>query len=226
MIGNALPPLFSYYVGCALRGVSPSRLKHPWQRKTMLLAKKQPLGATPGRSRQQFTDRRRFRAVIPGFRFNSGMRVQLSNEFEGEKPRWSVDFRYGSPQDVRVALLGVRALLALAEDDAALRELALLDESGGQLTKAVVPGDPHRSLQRVWLHREAGIGPFEVVDELGRLGGAIKERVDERDGDVVWQQVERVLKASLRAGERLIGQPKLAERKADIYAGMISGVVQ
>ena len=223
MIGNALPPLFSYYVGCALRGVSTGRLRHPWERKQIALSQEHPPETVPRTATHRFSDRRRFRAAIPGLRFNSGVRFQMSNSFDDDGPKWIVDFRYGTPKDVRVIGLEARILSMLADDQVVVEEFATLDVAGASLAEALVDGNPHWSLQQVWLHRRLGIGPFEVVDELGRLGEAVGQRIGEVDSAVVWERLRRVLTASLLAGESLIGQGKLTERRSQIYAGMIVG---
>ena len=223
MIGNALPPLFSYYVGCALRGVSTPRLWHPWKRKQIELARERPPKTVTRTGKHRFSDKRRFRAAIPGLRFNSGMRFQMSNSCDKSGPKWVVDFRYGTPKDVRVIGLKGRTLSMLADDRAVVEELAALDVAGASLATALGGSDPHWSLQQVWSHRNLGIGPFEVVDELGRLGRATAERIGELDSAVVWERLRHALTASLLAGESLIGEGKLAERRCQIYAGMIVG---
>ena len=223
MIGNALPPLFSYYVGCALRGVSARRLKHPWERKQIALARGRPPEAVPKTRTHRFSDRRRFRAAIPGFRFNSGMRFQMSNSFDDGSPRWIVDFRYGTPRDVRVTALGTRTLSMLVDDQVVVEQLATLDVAGAPLAGSLLDLDPHWSLQQVWMHRKSAIGPFEVVDELGRLGQEVRLHIEELDSAAVWERLRHVLRASLSAEESLTGQGKLTERRSQIYAGMIVG---
>ncbi len=223
MIGNALPPLFSYYVGCALRGVSATRLRHPWQRKQIELTQEHPPKTVPRKPKSKFSDKRRFRAAIPGLRFSSGVRFQMSNSFENSSPEWIVDFRYGTPKDVRVTDLGANTLSMLVDDPVVVEGIAMLDVAGASLAEALAADDPHWSLQQVWSHRNSGIGPFEVVDELGKLGMEIRQRIDELDSAVVWKRLEHILTASLLSGESLISQNKLAERRCQIYTGMIIG---
>lgn len=223
MIGNALPPLFSYYVGCALRGVSARSLRHPWQRRQVKLARERPPKTVPRTAAHRFSDRRRFRAAIPGLRFNSGVRFQMSNSFENDRPRWAVDFRYGTPKDVRVLGLEEPTLSMLEDDAVAVDELTALDVAGGPLARLLVDGDPHWSLQQVWVHRKLGTGPFEIVDELGRLGAEVGERMRALDGAFVWERLRHVLTASLATGELLISHGKLMERRSEVYAGVIVG---
>lgn len=223
LIGNALPPVFAYYIGCALRGVSAGRLWHPRERKQLPLARERPPETVPRTAEHRFPDRRRFRAAIPGLRFNSGMRFQMSNSFDSGSPKWGVDFRYGTPRDVRVTGLESGVLSLLADDWAVVDEFAALKLAGASLSEALAGGDPHWSLQQVWLHRMSGIGPFEVLDELGRLAREVGQRIGELDSAVVWERVRHVLMASLSADESLIGREKLSERRSLIYAGMIVG---
>lgn len=223
LIGNALPPLFSYYIGCALRGVSVGRLWHPWERGQLQLAQERPPETVPRTAKYHFPDRRRFRAAIPGLRFKSGMRFQMSNSFENGSPKWGVDFRYGTPRDVRVTCLEAKTLSLLVDNWAVVEEFAALDVGGASLSEALTGGDPHWALQQVWLHRTSGIGPFHVIDELGRLAGEVERRMGELDKAVVWERVRHVLTASLSADESLIGEGKLSERRSLIYAGMVVG---
>ena len=223
LIGNALPPLFSYYIGCALRGVSAGRLSHPWERKQIPLAQERPPETLPRTAKHRFPDRRRFRAAIPGLRFKSGMRFQMSNSFDSGTPMWGVDFRYGTPRDVRVTGLESGTFSLLAADWAVAEEFVALDVRSASLSGALAGGDPHWSLQQVWLHRMSGIGPFEVLDELGRLAEEVEQRIGDLDTEVVWERVRHVLTASLSANESLIGEAKLSERRSLIYAGIIVG---
>ena len=223
LTGNALPPLFSYYVGCALRGVSAGRLRHPWERKQIALAQERPPETAPRAAKYRFPEKRRFRAAIPGLRFNSGMRFQMSNSFESGSARWGVDFRYGTPKDVRVIGLESETLSLLRGDRAVVEELAALDVAGASLAEVLAGGNPHESLQQVWLHRMSGIGPFEVLDELGRLGREVGQRIGKLDRVAVWESVRHVLMTSLSTDESLIGEGKLSERRSMVYAGMIVG---
>ena len=223
LIGNALPPLFSYYVGCALRGVSTGRLRHPWQRKRISLSPQRAPNTKPRLAQHRMSSKRRFRAVIPGFRFNSGMRLQMSNTFVCGQPKWIVDFHYGSPKDIRTIGLEEHSLNVLISDRRAEEELVKLNLSGAELIEALRGDDPHSSLQEVWTHQKCGIGPFEVVDQLGRLGEEVGHRMRQLDESVVWEKLSHLLKTSTRADETLIGKRKIVKQQAQIYAGMIVG---
>ena len=223
MIGNALPPLIAYYVGCALRGVSASRLRHPWQRKQLSLAQRQPSSTTPKTTVFRYAKTRRFRAVLPGFRFKSGMRFELSNSFDGESPMWCVDFKYGTPTDIRGVNLRAFTHSLLLEDSISLQVYNKLTHLGWQMQQNLSRSNPHIALQQVWVHRRQGLGPFEVVDELGRLGKIAEKELSDVSDELMWERLKFLMKQSLEDNEILINEAKLRDKRRQIYAGMIVG---
>ena len=223
MIGNALPPVVAYYIGCALRGVSPSRIRHPWQRKPITLAERRPSISSIKTVNYKYGKKRRFRAVLPGFRFKSGMRFQLCNSFIKESPKWHVDFKYGTPKDVRGVDLGSDIHMLLTTDQVTLALLEKLDHEGSPLQKRLDNNNPHLFLQRVWLHQEKGIGPFEVVDALGRLGKIAENGINNMHDDLIWERIYSIMKLSFSDGESLICETKLKEKRRQVYSGMIVG---
>jgi DNA (cytosine-5)-methyltransferase 1 len=50
---------------------------------------------------RSYNAKRGFRAALPGFRFKSGMRFDLSNTVLGGDTQWSVRFFFGPSKDIR-----------------------------------------------------------------------------------------------------------------------------
>ena len=99
-IGNALPPVLSYYIAHAMLGTSPSKIKTikrmPF---TFKHPKERPQNLRIETNRSRYPVKRSFRAAIPGLRFGSGMRFELLNVFEEEKVHWEVRFLFGPSKD-------------------------------------------------------------------------------------------------------------------------------
>ena len=231
MVGNAIPPTFPYLLVQAARGIQPDQLAVYAQvgAELELPAAKAPV-TLPDREGKTYPPSRGFRAAIPGLRFKSGMRFDLSNLVSGSGSAWRVRFFFGSSKDIREVDL----------DGGVLRDLrrnpefaSVIDALGRDFQKARVRlsgTDPDR-LQLAWSHKATGTGPYEVVDCLGELAGALEAELasalNEVDDDQ--QALRRIMDYVLtvasgaegKAG--LIGRGKLERYALPILAGMIVG---
>jgi DNA (cytosine-5)-methyltransferase 1 len=168
MIGNAIPPTFTYLVACATQGIDAQAFK-PFNEVGLTLglpAKPAPVTA-PDSEGRTYPAKRGFRAALPGLRFKSGMRFDLSNQVEGGDAEWRVRFFFGPSKGVREIDLDGSVMHDLR------RELSGPDFSGfrAKLLKAEaeLSKTSPKGLQDAWTHRAVGLGPYEVVDLLGDL---------------------------------------------------------
>lgn len=117
LIGNALPPPLSYYVGLAIRGVTTGRMVPLYKRKNRLPKSRRPICVTntdsPGR---KYPPPRRFRFAISGLRFKSGTRFDLTNEKRLPRLSWGMEFIFGPSTDFRQIKLGLRLEARLKKD--------------------------------------------------------------------------------------------------------------
>ncbi|MGZ3398403.1 MAG: DNA cytosine methyltransferase, partial [Caulobacteraceae bacterium] len=103
MVGNAIPPTFTYLLALAANGVDADAFDGftSVADQLELPAKAAPVTAADGEGRS-YPERRSFRAALPHLRFKSGMRFDLSNEFTaGGDVSWRVRFYFGSSKDIR-----------------------------------------------------------------------------------------------------------------------------
>jgi DNA (cytosine-5)-methyltransferase 1 len=231
MVGNAIPPTFPYLLVQAAKGVQPERLI-PYAKAGEALelpAKKAPV-TLPDREGKTYPPSRGFRAAIPGLRFKSGMRFDLSNVVSASGSSWRVRFFFGSSRDIREVEL----------DGGVLRDLrrnteftGMLDTLGGDFQKARVrlSATSPDALQQAWSHKASGMGPYEVVDCLGDLAQALEAElaVGVDDGDDAQQTLARIVDYVLAVASEaegkggLIGRGKLERYALPILAGMIVG---
>ena len=223
LIGNALPPTFAYYVACAMQGMSPGRLRHTWEQQCPVKSNDLPQQSPPGPSKYSYPKNRRFRAAIPGLRFKSGIRFQLSNTFIDGNPRWALDFRFGTPKDIRILNLNQVLFGFLESHSESNRLLHYLGQVGFELREMCCGQNPHRSLQLVWSHRRSGVGPFEVVDELGRLAKLLRGELVSWNTSTLWGRLHDLLERSLLPGQSLPNASKLHEERLSIYGGIALG---
>jgi DNA (cytosine-5)-methyltransferase 1 len=169
MVGNAVPPLLTYFVASSMRNVPAARAVDL----PRTAEKIHPLPSVcPGPVRmdspgENYPAGRRFRAAIPGLRFGSGVRFELAN-INGDSDRtWKVGFYFGPSKDFKSVAMDER----LEED-----LLAALPESARQKIKSVldrvdgfIPEGGGQALQYSWSRQAIGSGPFDLVDESAAL---------------------------------------------------------
>lgn len=226
MIGNALPPLFSYYVGCAIRGVKPTSLKHPAELNQDIGNQTELVAIPENRAKQfiKYRANRRFRATIPSLRFRSGVRFELKNCAEGETTRWWIEFVYGTPSDIRVLELNSAALRRLYPGRAYKSVRKTFYKEIERLEK-IINNKNTRELQSVWTHRNGdngtkdGFGPYDYVDEIGRAAKRLKRDCKGIE-EIAQEEVSRLLRAR---GCPRWQQSKIKENGTDIYIGILLG---
>lgn len=173
MVGNALPPLISYYIACAVRGIPADKLRMPHEcGYRHRLPARLAIEANTDVEGRDYPVKRRFRAAVPHLRFGSGMRFELVNGFDTEGTHWHVDFYYGTSKNVRTLILD-RVLL----DELQPTIDKLLPEGSVEVWRnelrsglAIVTPD---QVQDAWNHRGCGLHPFALVDTLGALASRI-----------------------------------------------------
>ncbi len=194
MIGNAIPPLFTFYVAQAMLGIPPNELVPPEQgiRHYTPSTERAPLTKTD-REGQTYPVTRRFWFAVPGLRFKSGFRFELVNSDPGtDFVNWIVRFWYGNSKDIRSLELQSCVFHRVIKR-AALRPIR--EWLDGQLTlvdnlkSSVSPTE----LQNVWSHRGIGTHPFDVIDAIGEIANEVATKLSEIEPEKLEEIVLSVL---------------------------------
>ena len=219
MIGNAVPPLFTFYVAQAICQrtdemlVSPDIGIHTFESPSEI-----PVKTLPDGQGYSYSETRRFRAALPHLRFKSGVRFELANAFCDNELSWGVSFFYGNSKDIRQLPL---------DDD--LQSFCLKQLPGQELLadiksalvrlETVLGATDANTLQQVWAHSvEHRFHPYDVVDVLGEAAAEIIEIV-KREPGVADDVVARVLTLN---GVNL-GYKKLLSHSGAVLSGLIVG---
>src|SRR5690606_18716120 len=111
MIGNAVPPLFTFYVAQAMLGATQKDVLSP-EKGISIFEKcsEEPRITRPDSVGSSYPKTRRFRAAIPNLRFKSGVRFEFVNLFEDNLPRWKVSFYFGNSKNIAELELGTSLL--------------------------------------------------------------------------------------------------------------------
>jgi DNA (cytosine-5)-methyltransferase 1 len=217
MVGNAVPPLLTYYIALSMRRVPAEKATQPPKRisKIHLLPGRIPERVKVDKAGAQYPKVRRFRAAIPGLRFGSGVRFEIANNPLDGRVSWRAGFYFGPSKDVRALTITPKlegSCLAILAASASNRIEPIL----AKLSNLSRP-DLAESLQLAWSHQGAGLSPFILVDAAGDCAARLGEEL------LPYQAVcrEFVLR-TLSGGDALaVGHKKLAKNAVQIFAGML-----
>ena len=167
MIGNAFPPLMSYYVISSMLEIKSEDILLPHK-----VAYKHPIPSilpAPVKIEvnvRKYPPTRKFKAAIPELRFGSGVRFEFSNYFTTECPSWRTGFFFGSSKNIRELTLNKAMLDAcfkiLNIED--LRVIESLCEKSFEHFSQINSED----IQSVWIAKKNGVSPYDVVEVLGK----------------------------------------------------------
>ena len=181
LIGNAVPPLMTFYIAQAMRGLDGEQLDTPGQAIQVFAGPTdRPPTTLPDTQGKKYPTDRRFRAAIPGLRFKSGMRFELANVFTPKGVQWRVCFYFGDSKNIH-ALEATPQLANFVFHSKALSSAKAPIGDQLELIDRWIEDIHPEALQCVWSGQATGLGPFDVVDgladavnwivaELNRLG--------------------------------------------------------
>lgn len=182
MVGNAIPPTFTYLLAMAAQRVPAGKFKGFEAAAGKLeLPPVASLVTLPDSEGRSYPEGRSFRAAIPGLRFKSGMRFELANSSTPVGAEWKVRFFFGSSKDIREIDLDGSIEQGFRE---ALQggQFASFRASLKRAQSELAGSDP-KSLQAVWTRRGEGLGPYQVVDLLGGLAAELKAVLENHGPD-------------------------------------------
>lgn len=229
LVGNAIPPTFTYLLGMAVQETPVAEI-HAFPSSSDLLrlpAELPPMTKPEGRGKT-YPRKRTFRAALPGLRFKSGMRFELANSADdrGEFIAWKIRFFYGASKDFQCVeptklLVGdfrTRFSNLAVQLDALAQEFAALGERLGSSSPT--------NLQANWSHHsQGGLSPYEVSDTLGRIANrlfaAIAEQLPEYDERLAAYVVEKA--ATVPDQEKFVGKRKLEHHATKVLSGFLVG---
>lgn len=224
MIGNAIPPTFTYLLTLAALDVDAEQFEgFQVAGKDLAVPEKKAPTTPPDREGKTYPLSRGFRAALPGLRFKSGMRFELANSTAGEEVEWRVRFFFGPSKDIREIDLAGEVSDDLEHSPLFASVLATFQGEFVKAAQSLISTSP-RKLQLAWAHKIEGTGPYEVVDQLGTLASRLHDLlVAEFDEDDLRTVAEYVLAVAADAGEfdKPVGRSKLEKYALPILAGII-----
>lgn len=222
LVGNAIPPLFVYYLGQSILGTPADRVREPSDiGYRHPLPKQLPREIQPGPPRGRFPENRHFRTVIPGLRFGSGVRFDLANEFEDEGVSWQVAFYYGTSKSIHSVTPDPAFLKLVSHWPSCARVVRGLRAAATRLTDEL--GEmTAETLQAVWTRRQQGLHPHQLADRLGQVVEELHKSLPSKDRDRIaeltldWLRTQRP-----ESGGYLTNSPKMRQIAGSVLVGLL-----
>ncbi len=225
MVGNAIPPAFTYLVACAARQIPPRALKLPSSVGKGLKAPSHlPKPTRPDQEGHTYPATRRFRAAIKGLRFKSGMRFELANSTSSGGVEWRVRFFYGPSKDIREIELGSRMYRRLSQSKLSRELLETVEKEKTALLRRLKTTSPN-ALQDAWSRRGQGCGPYEIADALAHVAEAMFRQIGKLPETAWHASAKLVMEAAGELDDRTPAsrRTKLEVNASAILSGLIVG---
>lgn len=220
MIGNAVPPAFSYLMGHVLQDHPADKVPSLTEvAKALVLPVPAPVDTPPDRAGARYPATRTFRFAIPSLQLKSGVRFEFRNDHSGPDVRWEIAFYFGTSKEILSLTLDrslARRLTSAMSTELVEAVNAPLDDLTNFISRADI-----RNLQAVWSHQgPGGTRPFMVLDKLSETGSRLIEALADHDTEAQCLIVS-MLKHEYRDLADIPGVPKLRRNAALILAGLI-----
>lgn len=223
MIGNAMPPLLSFYIAQAIRGVPAEKLKSPMQAISAFAPPTEiPASTPPSKAGARFSKTRTFRFAIPNLHFKSGVRFELRNDSRDASTVWEVGFIFGSAKSIHEMPLTAELLTFASDMLPSCTKLAIRDIVA-KLHRYVRAADIRR-MQDVWVHRGPGLTrPFMLLDELDDRAKELKKALGTATFEAAPALKSVINETFGRKAKKLVGLGKLEKNATAVFAGILLG---
>lgn len=225
MIGNAVPPLLTYYLAQSMLETSIENVQAPKSENRIVNnSDALPKFFEPDLQGSRFPWSRSFWLAIPGLRFGSGVRFELKNvsNKEIERTFWWINFHYGNSKKIKQLTLDKDRFNELWES------LLLFDIN---LEEAIrdyvdfVKGIDVEGLQKNWTNKDRSKNsPIELVDDIGDISDRLIEEFEKLDS-VKRGKLTELTELILRNGNGELDNKKLIDFPEIIISGILIGSI-
>jgi DNA (cytosine-5)-methyltransferase 1 len=219
MVGNAVPPLLSFYIAHAMLGTGLSDLPEPGTAIGVFSPPcEPPIRTTPDKPGCSYSAERRFRSAIPHLRFKSGVRFELGNSFSKKTPEWRIRFFFGGSKKIGEVVLNELLLKDIEKVKGAKSKISKAKKICDGVSEIISSTSAH-NLQHAWTHCEGGcVHPHSLVDAIGNAVGAL---IAEDSPGLSSEVVRGVMKS--------MGNPpgweKVLRNAPAVFAGLMAGCI-
>jgi len=223
MIGNAVPPVLTFYIAQSMLETDVDDLILPDQANNpIVIPDELPVIHTPDNRGAKYSWSRSFWLAVPGLRFGSGVRFELRNYHDkrDQSTFWRMNFFFGNSKNIKSKELNLslfeRSLIILGKlNDNSLN--TLVEEFITFCETIDILG-----LQKNWTNKDREKnGPIEIIDRIGEFSSGFKDTLS---NDNVYQKtILDFIEDELRNDEGKIANKKLSDEPIKVFVGLILG---
>ncbi len=223
MVGNAIPPAFSFLVAQTFIGRKPEDLLTLASAALGLASPIPPPPKTvPDKPGATYPYNRNFRFAITSLRLKSGVRFELGNLVSSQCTDWIVAFWFGTSKSIRTLPLDEK------QYDAVYAELpfAIKEAISAPLTRLAtfIRNADIDNMQKLWSHRGPGeTRAFMLLDELAEVGNFVRTELASNEAQAQAAIAGAVGRTFGENSLDLQGIGKLLRNAPLILAGLLVG---
>lgn len=223
MIGNAVPPVLTFYIAQSMLETNVDDLVLPNQANNpIVIPDELPVIHTPNNRGAKYSWSRSFWLAVPGLRFGSGVRFELRNYHDkrDQSTFWRMNFFYGNSKNIKNKELNLslfrRGSIIINELNNPplnnlIEEFIVFSETIDIL-----------GLQKNWTNKDREkIGPIELIDRIGEFSNRFKNILG--NNNVSKNTLLNFIENELRNDEGKIDNKKLSDEPIKVFVGLILG---
>ncbi len=227
LIGNAIPPILTFYIAQSMLETSFDDLKLPRDVENVLNKSndKLPKFFDPENQGSKYPWSRSFWFAIPNLRFGSGIRFELRNSCNNEnhKTYWKINFFYGNSKNIKQLSLDLSRFETIWESIGTI-EIGNLHEDLSKFIEYIETIDKE-GLQVNWTNIDRSRNsPIWLIDKIGDFASLIQNSISSIDS-FQKVQLEELVELILKNGNGKIDNKKLIDSCETVITGIIIGSV-
>jgi DNA (cytosine-5)-methyltransferase 1 len=221
MIGNAVPPLLTFYIAQAMLEIPVDQLMKPTELEDSLnLGVKLANSHFPDNEGANYPWNRSFWLAIKGLRFGSGVRFELRNYHDKNKNTiWRVNFFYGSSKNIRSKSLDLQLFIRAFKLVRGVNSEALVENliEFKTFAKAINESD----LQLNWTNKcRIRTGPITLIDQIAAIANRLRNIID---STIELQIITDFIVTEFSNEIEILDNKKLLANSTEIFVGFLVG---
>jgi len=224
MIGNAIPPILTFYIAQSMLERKVKDLILPNQAiNPVVVPDEFPIIHEPDNKGANYPWSRSFWMAIPGLRFGSGVRFELRNKLNkvDKSIEWNINFYFGNSKNIKQKKLDNYLF------DSIINDLKLIYFSGFyelfEDLEEFIKSIDIIGLQKNWTNIDRSKdSPIDLIEGLAKYSVRLENFLRE-NSNIQHDKLSNVIMNVLKNGEGKIDNKKLLDEPFKIITGMLIG---
>ncbi len=222
MIGNAVPPVLTFYIAQSMLETDADRLVLPNQANNpIVIPNELPIIHSPDNRGAKFPWSRSFWLAVPGLRFGSGVRFELRNYHDkrNQSTFWRMNFFYGNSKNIKKKELDFKLFERIS---------GIINKMNSNTLNNFVEefilfceSIDIQGLQLNWTNKDRErLSPIELIDTIGEFSNMLKEIVNDAFEESL---LLNFIESELRNDQGKIDNKKLSDDPITVFVGLVLG---